>query len=401
MTEVLTTTQAEKAPAGLAGKIARHVRDMPPSGIRRFFDLVIGMDDVVSLGVGEPDFRTPLHVREKAVQYLNAGQTSYTSNYGLMELRETLARWLSKKYGLSYDPATEIVITVGASEAIDIALRALLNPGDEVIVVEPCYVSYAPTVTLAGGTPIPFPTWQKDGFRLDLEALEQAVTPRTKALMLNYPSNPTGATFTRADLEKLAEFVKRHDLIVLSDEIYAELTYEGRHESLAALPGMRNHVVYISGLSKSHAMTGWRLGYLCAPAELATAMLKIHQYTMLCAPTLSQYAAIEALEHGDEAVAEMRREYQARRDLIVAGFNSLGMRTLVPGGAFYAFASIEGLGFDSSEQFCMELLEAEKVAVVPGNAFGASGEGFIRASYASSVERLELALEKIGHFLGR
>lgn len=399
MSEVLIKPQHGKLPRNLSEKVASRVRDLPPSGIRRFFELVIGMEDVISLGVGEPDFRTPWNIREQAVYEIERGRTTYTSNWGLLELREVLAEWLHARYDLSYDPSSEIVITVGASEAIDICLRAILEPGEEVIVVEPCYVSYAPTVTLAGGTPVIFPVYQKDVFRLNLEELEKVVTPRTKAIMLNYPSNPTGGTFNRGDLEKLAAFVKRHDLLVISDEIYAELTYEGRHQSLAALPGMKEHVVLISGFSKSHAMTGWRLGYLCAPTELAAAMVKIHQFTMLCAPTISQFAAVEALKNGDEAVAEMRREYEMRRNFIVSGFNELGMHTLLPEGAFYAFASIEGLGFASSEEFCTELLKAEKVAVVPGNAFGASGEGFIRASYASSFEKLEQAVEKMGRFL--
>jgi len=381
-----------------AEKINKDVAAMPPSGIRRFFDLVIGMDDVVSLGVGEPDFPTPWSIREHAVFEIEKGHTTYTSNYGLLELRRQLAKWLNRQYQLSYNPESEIVITVGASEAIDIALRALLNPGDEVIVVEPCYVSYAPTVTLAGGTPILFPTWQKDNFRIDLEELRNAITPRTRAMMLNYPSNPTGGTFDREDLEKLGAIIREHDLTVISDEIYAELTYDKKHVSLASLPGMKDYVVLVSGFSKSHAMTGWRLGYLCAPEPLAAAMVKIHQYTILCAPTISQYAAIEALRSCDEDVARMQQEYKLRRDFIVRGFNDLGLKTLLPEGAFYAFADISSTGL-SSEDFCMNLLDAEKVAVVPGPAFGASGEGFIRASYASSFERLEQALEKIAKFL--
>ncbi|MGI8907320.1 MAG: aminotransferase class I/II-fold pyridoxal phosphate-dependent enzyme [Candidatus Sumerlaeaceae bacterium] len=383
---------------GTAHKVARHVADVPPSGIRRFFELVIGMDDVISLGVGEPDFRTPWNIREQAVYEIEKGHTTYTSNYGLIELREELAEWLHAKYDVSYDPGSEIVITVGASEAIDIALRAILNPGEEVIVVEPCYVSYAPTVVFAGGVPVLFPTWQKDNFRINLEELQKVVTPRTKAIMLNYPSNPTGSTFNREDLQLLADFVERNDLLVISDEIYAELTYEGQHVSLASFPGMKDHVVIVSGFSKSHAMTGWRLGYLCAPEELAAAMVKIHQYTMLCAPTVSQYAALEALRNSDGAIADMRREYEMRRDFIVSGFNELGLKCLMPEGAFYAFANIQSTGM-TSEQFCCDLLQERKVAVVPGNAFGACGEGFIRASYASSFDRLEKAIDKIGRFL--
>lgn len=381
-------------------KVARHIADVPPSGIRRFFELVIGMDDVISLGVGEPDFRTPWNIREQAVYEIEKGHTTYTSNYGLIELRETLAEWLHHHYQLSYDPSSEILITVGASEAIDLALRAILNPGEEVIVVEPCYVSYAPTVTFAGGVPILFPTWQKDNFRLNLEELQKLITPRAKAIMLNYPSNPTGGTFNREDLQLLAEFVERNDLLVISDEIYAELTYDSQHISLGSLPGMKDHVILVSGFSKSHAMTGWRLGYACAPEDIAAAMVKIHQYTMLCAPTVSQYAALEALKNSDDAIADMRREYQMRRDFIVSGFNELGLKCLMPEGAFYAFANIQSTR-RTSEQFCCDLLQERKVAVVPGSAFGACGEGFIRASYASSFDRLEKAIDKIGRFLRR
>jgi len=386
--------------AGTAHRVAERVLAVPPSGIRRFFELVIGMDDVVSLGVGEPDFRTPWNIREQAVYEIEKGHTTYTSNYGLMELRETLAEWLYRKYSLSYDPASEILITVGASEAIDLALRAILNPGDEVIVVEPCYVSYAPNVYIAGGQPISFPTYQEDQFRVNFDAMQKVVTPRTKAIMLNYPSNPTGNTMRRADLEKLAAFIKRNNLLIISDEIYAELTYDGQHVSLASLPGMRDHVIVVSGFSKSHAMTGWRVGYACAHEDILAAMVKIHQYTMLCAPTIGQYAALEALRNSDDDVEAMRREYQMRRDFIVSGFNDLGLTTLVPEGAFYAFANISSTGM-SSEQFCMDLLQERKVAVVPGTAFGACGEGFIRASYASSFERLERAIDKMGRFLRR
>lgn len=384
----------------LSNKIARRVRDIPPSGIRKFFDLVIGMDDVVSLGVGEPDFRTPWNIREQAIYEMEIGKTTYTSNYGLLELRQALAMWLYNKYETRYDPQNEIIITVGASEAIDIALRAIIDPGDEVVVVEPCYVSYAPTVSLAGGTPVIFSTYQEDGFRINFDALRPLITARTKAIMINYPNNPTGATFTREDLEKLSEFVREYDLLVLSDEIYAELTYDARHVSLSSLPGMRDHTILISGFSKSHAMTGWRIGYVCAPAELINAMVKIHQYTILCAPTVSQYAAMEGLLCSDEDIAMMRKEYDMRRRYIVAAFNDLGLRTLLPEGAFYAFAKITETGM-SSEQFCTDLLVSQKTAVVPGTAFGTCGEGMIRASYASSFEKLELAVERMSKFLGR
>ncbi len=384
----------------IATKIARRVAELPPSGIRRFFELVLATEGVVSLGVGEPDFQTPWTIREQAIYELEKGKTTYTSNYGLRELRVELASWLARRYGLSYDPDTEIVITVGGSEAIDIALRALLDPGDEVLVVEPCYVSYAPTVILAGGTPRYVPTFQEEGFRLNFDRLREAVTDRTKALVVNYPNNPTGATLRQPDLEKLIRFATEYDLLVLSDEIYAELTYEGHHVSLAALPVAKERTLLISGFSKAFAMTGWRLGYLCGPAELIAAMVKIHQYTILCAPTISQYAALEALRSCDEDVAAMREEYRRRRDFIVKAFNELGLPTLTPDGAFYAFANIKATGL-TSEEFCTELLRSQKVAIVPGTAFGPSGEGFVRASYAASFERLELAVEGLSRFLGK
>jgi len=384
----------------LTSKLNSRVVAMAPSGIRKFFDLVIGMDDVVSLGVGEPDFATPEIIRQKAIEEISAGHTTYTSNFGLMELRQAISFWLDRKYGVSYDPATQVLITVGASEAIDVALRAIINPGDEVIVLQPCFVSYGPAVELAGGTPILFPTWQKDGFRANLDELQKVITPRTKAIMVNFPNNPCGNTFDREDLDHLAAFIKQNDLLVISDEIYSELTYDKQHVSLASLPDMQDYTILVNGLSKSHAMTGWRMGYCCAPPEIIAAMLKIHQYTIMCAPTISQYATIEALQSCDDEVAAMRREYQQRRDFIVDGFNKLGFKTLLPEGAFYAFADISSSGY-SSNDFCMELLQAEKVAVVPGNAFGDCGEGFIRASYASSFERIELALQKIGCFLNR
>lgn len=384
----------------LTSKLNQTALAMPASGIRRFFDLVIGMDDVVSLGVGEPDFPTPQRIRDQGIADFEASRTTYSSNWGLLQLRETVAEWVERKYSVSYDPEDEVLITVGASEAIDMALRAIVNPGDEVIVLQPCFVSYAPSVALAGGVPVIFPTWQKDGFRANLDELQKAVTTRTKALMINYPNNPAGHTFDREDLEALAEFVKKNDLLVISDEIYSELTYDKEHIAFSSLPGMREYVILINGLSKSHSMTGWRIGFACAPREICTLMCKIHQYAIMCAPTVSQYAAIVALRDCDEDVNWMRDQYQERRDLIVKGFNDLGLKTLVPEGAFYAFADIRSTGY-TSEDFCMKLLEQEKVAVVPGTAFGECGEGFIRASYASSTEKIALALEKIGKFLGR
>ena len=384
--------------SSLTRKISRRVAELPPSGIRRFFELVLATEGVISLGVGEPDFVTPWNIREEAVFQLEKGRTSYTSNYGLKELRCELAAWLERRYSLQYDPDSEIVITVGGSEAIDIALRAILEPGDEVLIVEPCYVSYAPVVILAGGTPRYIATKQEEGFRLNIARLREAVTPRTKALIINYPNNPTGATFRYDDLESLCRFAGEHDLLILSDEIYAELTYEGVHVSLAALPEAKERTLLVSGFSKAFAMTGWRLGYLCGPAELIAAMVKIHQYTILCAPTISQYAAIEALRNGDADIEAMREEYRARRNFIVKSFNEMGLRTLMPEGAFYAFANIESTGM-TSEEFCTRLLREQRVAVVPGTAFGPSGEGFIRASYASSFEKLERAVEGIARFV--
>ncbi len=381
-------------------RIARRVAALPPSGIRRFFELVLATEGVVSLGVGEPDFQTPWTIREQAIFELEKGRTTYTSNYGLRELRVELATWLGRRYDLAYDPDTEILITVGGSEAIDIALRAILEPDDEVIVVEPCYVSYAPTVILAGGIPRYVATSPESRFRLDFERLRQVVTPRTKAIVVNYPNNPTGATLRRDDLEQLVRFAEAHDLLILSDEIYAELTYEGRHVALASLPGAKERTLLVSGFSKAFAMTGWRLGYLCGPADLIAAMVKIHQYTILCAPTISQHAGLEALRNGDADVEAMREEYRLRRNFIVKAFNDLGLTTLMPEGAFYAFADIRSTGM-TSEEFCTGLLHSQKVAVVPGTAFGPSGEGFVRASYAASFERIERAVEGIARFLGK
>ncbi|MCX7625761.1 MAG: aminotransferase class I/II-fold pyridoxal phosphate-dependent enzyme [Candidatus Sumerlaeaceae bacterium] len=382
----------------VSSKIARRVAELPPSGIRKFFDLVLATEGVVSLGVGEPDFTTPRAVRDEAISILELGKTSYTSNFGLRELRVELAQWLERQYGLRYDPDTEILITVGGSEALDVALRALLEPGDEVLVLEPCFVSYAPLVVLAGGTPRYVPTYQEEGFRVNFDRLREAVTPRTKAVVVNYPNNPTGATLREDDLRKLLAFATEYDLIILSDEIYAELTYEGRHCSLGALPDAKERTLLVSGFSKAFAMTGWWLGYLCGPSEMISAMLKIHQYAIMCAPTISQYAAIVALRGCEADVAAMREEYRRRRDFIVKAFNEIGLRTLLPEGAFYVFANIRDTGLNS-EEFCTQLLQSQKVAIVPGTAFGPSGEGFVRASYAASLERLEKAVEGIARFL--
>jgi aminotransferase len=379
--------------------IATHVRDIPKSGIREFFDIVAQEKEVISLGVGEPDFDTPWHIREAAIYSLEQGRTHYTSNLGLPELRSSICRYVHKHFNVAYDPRTEVIITVGVSEAIDLALRAVLNPGDEVIYHEPCYVSYGPSVNMAHGKAVAVPTRAEDNFRLTAEALQAHLTERSKVLMLNFPCNPTGATQTRAELEKIARLCIDHDLIVLTDEIYSELTYDGaEHLSIASLPGMRERCVFLHGFSKAFAMTGWRIGYACAPAILTDAMMKIHQYAILCANTTSQDAAIEALEHGSRSVETMKREYERRRNYIVRAFNDLGLKCLNPGGAFYIFPDITSTGLTSRE-FSLGLLEKKKVACVPGPAFGTSGEGFVRCCYATSLDQIKIAMERIAEFI--
>ncbi|MDH7478850.1 MAG: aminotransferase class I/II-fold pyridoxal phosphate-dependent enzyme [Syntrophomonadaceae bacterium] len=376
------------------------VRDMPPSGIRRFFELASQVKGIISLGIGEPDFSTPWHAREAAVYYLEKGHTSYTSNWGMPQLREEIARYLARQYGLVYSPESQILVTVGVSEAVDLALRAVLCPGDEVIIPEPCYVSYSACTALAGGKPVPVVTRAQDEFRLTPEALRGAITGRTKALLLSYPSNPTGAIMPRAELEEIARVVREHNLLVISDEIYSELTYNGNHTSIASLEGMLDRVILLNGMSKAYAMTGWRIGYAAGPPEIIAAMCKIHQYTIMCAPTQAQYAAIEALKNGEEEKNRMIRSYDQRRRLILRGFRSLGLECFEPRGAFYAFPSIARTGL-SSEEFAQRLLIEEKVAVVPGNAFGESGEGHIRCCYAVAPREIEIAVERIGKFLNR
>ena len=366
--------------------IAAHVREIPKSGIREFFDIVAQEKEVISLGVGEPDFDTPWHIREAAIYSLEHGRTHYTSNLGLPELRTSICKYVHKHFRIAYDPRTEVIITVGVSEAIDLALRALLDPGDEVLYHEPCYVSYSPSVIMAHGVPVAVPTRAEENFRLTAEALAQYITPRSKVLMLNFPCNPTGATQTRAELEKIARLCIDHDLIVLTDEIYSELTYDGaEHFSIAALPGMRDRCIFLHGFSKAFAMTGFRIGYACAPAPLTDAMMKIHQYAILCANTMAQDAAIEALENGSRAVEAMRREYEHRRNYIVRSLNDLGLTCFQPVGAFYVFPNITSSGL-TSRQFSLGLLEKKKVACVPGPAFGPSGEGFVRCCYATSLD---------------
>ncbi len=379
--------------------LSRTVLDMKPSGIRRFFDIANTMEGVISLGVGEPDFRTPWQVRSAGIRSLQRANTRYTSNLGLAELRREIARYVSRKYEVEYEPMTEVLVTVGGSEAIDASIRALVNPGDEIIIPEPSYVCYEPMTRLAGGVPVVINTQAENDFKLTAEELRAAITPRTKALILPYPCNPTGAIMERADLEAIAEVLRGTDIIVISDEIYAELTFGGvRHTSIAAIPDMRERCVMINGFSKAFSMTGWRLGYACGPAPLLGQIMKIHQYAIMCAPTTSQYAAVEALRSCDGEVERMRDEYDARRKMIVAGFNKIGLACREPKGAFYAFPSIQSTGL-TSEEFCERLLYSKKVALVPGNAFGESGEGFVRASYCYSLAHIEEALRRVGEFV--
>ncbi len=374
------------------------VQDMKPSGIRKFFDIVSEMPDAISLGVGEPDFDTPWHVVDEGIYSLERGKTYYTSNSGLIELREEICKWYERKYNVSYNPATEAIITVGGSEGIDLALRAILNPGDEVIIPEPSYVSYVPCVSLAGGKPVIIDLKNENKFKLTEEELASHITDKTKVLILSYPNNPTGAIMTKEDLEPIAELAKKHDLYVISDEIYSELTYtEEPHFSIASLPGMQERTIVINGFSKAYAMTGWRLGYALAPKDIAKLMVKIHQFCIMCAPTTSQYAAIEALKNGDKDIANMRKSYDERRRYLLKRLSDIGMPAFEPQGAFYIFPSIQGFGM-SSDEFATKLLESQKLAVVPGNAFGNSGEGFIRISYAYSIDQLREALDRIAIF---
>jgi len=384
----------------LPDRIADHVRDVPRSGIRDFFDVVSTMQDVISLGIGEPDFDTPWHIREAAIFALERGATHYTSNLGLLKLRQAIGRYVAGHFGATYRAEDEILIAVGVSEAMDLAVRALINPGDEVIYHEPCYVSYGPLVTFAHGTPVPIRTRAEDGFRLRAAEVEKRVTPRTRLLLLNYPNNPTGAALPADEVAALADVARRHDLLVISDEIYAELTYDGVHTSIAAQPGMRERTIFLHGFSKAWAMTGFRMGYACAPAPLIEAMMKIHQYTMLCAPILSQEAALEALRRPDEDVAGMRAEYARRGRFLCAELNDMGLPCRAPGGAFYLFPDIRATGLPSRD-FALRLLDEEKVAAVPGPAFGACGEGFIRCSYATALDDIREAAARLRRFLGR
>lgn len=382
-----------------AERVSPIVRSIPPSGIRRFFDIVAEMSGVISLGVGEPDFVTPWHIRESCVHGLQRGYTAYTSNYGLLELRQEIAKMIEADYGVIYNPKCEALVTVGVSEALDLAMRAILSPGDEVLVPEPCYVSYQACVTLAGGKPVSVSTSRENEFRVTVDQLAAALTPRTKALLIGYPNNPTGAVMPRDALAAIAQFAEKNDLIVISDEIYANLTYDGEHTCFASLPGMRDRTILLNGFSKAYAMTGWRIGYALGNADFIGAMTKIHQFTMLCAPITAQIAAVEALQQGRPSRDRMVAEYDKRRRLMVEGFRNMGLDCFEPKGAFYVFPSIQNTGLTSLE-FAEKLLQAEKVALVPGNAFGACGEGYVRCSYAASSKNLTEALDRIARFVG-
>jgi len=373
-------------------------KTIEPSGIRKFFDLANEMENVISLGVGEPDFVTPWHIRNEGVYALEKGKTHYTANAGFLELREEIAKYIARTTKVSYDPKGEILVTVGGSEAIDLAIRAIVNPGDEVLIPEPCFVCYKPCTILAGGVPVPIVTKVEDKFKLTAQSLKEAITPKTKMLILPYPNNPTGAIMTREELEEIADVLRDTNVIVLTDEIYAELTYGRKHTSILSIDGMPERTVYVNGFSKSYAMTGWRLGFAAAPRAIMQQMIKIHQFAIMSSPTVSQYAAIEALRKGDEDIQRMREEYDYRRRVIVDGFNKIGLTCFEPEGAFYVFPDIRSTGLSSSD-FCEQLLYKEKVAVVPGTAFGNSGEGFIRCSYAYSTANINEALVRIERFI--
>jgi aminotransferase len=378
--------------------IARNVRAIPRSGIRDFFDIVQSMKDVISLGVGEPDFVTPWHIREAAIYALERGRTSYTSNLGLLKLRQAIAVSTARCFKVNYNPANEILVAVGVSEAMDVAFRAVINPGDEIIYHEPCYVSYAPGISLAHGVPVPVPCRADNNFSVTADAIEKVITPRSKVLVLNFPTNPTGGVLPRSELEKIAALVLRHNLLVITDEIYAELTFDGEHTSIASLPSMKARAIFLHGFSKAYAMTGFRIGYACGPAEIIEAMMRIHQYSMLCASSISQEAALEAIEHGQPDTAEMREQYRLRRNFMVNAFNQMGLPCHLPRGSFYTFPCISSTGLTSKE-FATRLLESEKVACVPGSAFGPGGEGYLRCCFATSLDHIEIAADRMARFV--
>lgn len=378
--------------------LSEKIKTIPPSGIRKFFELVMGVHGVISLGVGEPDFVTPWHIRETSIYSIEKGNTMYTSNFGLLELREEIAKYLKKEYELEYNPKKEILITVGVSEGMDLALRSILNPGDEVIVPEPCYVSYKPCVILANGIPKVMDTKEEDNFQIDVSNLEKLISKKTKAIILSYPNNPTGAIMPKEKLEQISLLAKKYNLIIISDEIYHKLTYENKHTCFPSFKDMKKRTIFLNGFSKTYAMTGWRIGFACANKEIIEAMTKIHQYTMLCAPIMSQFAAIEALKNGEKNFQEMFEEYDRRRRLIVKRLNEIGLPSVEPKGAFYVFSSLRNTNL-SSEEFSEKLLFEEKVAVVPGNAFGDCGEGYVRICYASSLSNIEEALKRLEKFV--
>jgi aminotransferase len=390
-------TKSQKIPRNF---IADHVAAIPRSGIRDFFEIVQSMSDVISLGIGEPDFVTPWHIRESAIYSLEHGHTGYTSNLGLPRLRRAIAQYVAKNYHAHYEALSEVLVTVGVSEAMDLCLRALINPGDEVIYHEPCYVSYCPSIALAHGVPVAVTTRAEHQFKLRAEDIRAKLTPRTKIIIMNFPTNPTGAIMTREDLEPIAQLAIEHDLLVVTDEIYSELRYVPDHVSIASLPGMHDRCIFLHGFSKAFAMTGFRIGYACAPVALTEAMMRIHQYGIMCATTMSQEAAVEALERGERDMEDMREQYRMRRNFLVSSFAQMGLPCFEPQGAFYLFVPIAKTGLNCRE-FAVRLLEEEKVAVVPGNAFGPSGEGFVRCSYATAYEQLETAVDRISHFLSR
>ena len=392
---MMSTNVSKSAPDRF---VSEHIRRLPKSGIRVFFELVNTMDDVVSLGVGEPDFTTPWTIRESGIYSIEKGHTAYTSNLGMPKLRRAICDYVEKYYHISYNPDNQCLVTVGVSEALDVTMRAILNPGDEVIYSAPCFVSYPAEILMAHGVPVPVETRKQDAFALDPEEVRKKITPRTKAILINYPCNPTGAVMPEKNLKQLAALAIEHDLLVITDEIYSELIYEDKHCSIAALPGMEERTIFLHGFSKAFAMTGWRIGYACGPVSIIDAMMKIHQYAIMCAPTVAQEAALEALKNGENSMLAMRDSYRERRDIFVSGLNRIGLDCLMPKGAFYAFPDIRATG-KSSMAFANELLMEQKVAVVPGEAFGACGEGFVRCSYASGLSELETALNRMDKFI--
>jgi len=398
MTEIPTVSPRKVDQLDYSKYITSKMKNVPPSGIRKYFDIAAGVEDVISLGVGEPDFVTPWHIREMCIHSLEKGETSYTSNFGILELREEISKKYRREYGLDYNPATEILVTTGVSEALDIAIRCVINPGDEILIVQPTYVAYIPEIVLSGGVPVVVPTRAEDDFKIKPEELEAKITPKTKAVIINYPHNPTGAVMTRKDYEAIAPIIEKHDLIVISDEVYECLTYEGEHAPFSIIEGMQERTIVLNGFSKSYAMTGLRLGYILAPAPLIAAMMLIHQYCMMCAPITSQIGGLEALKNGEEEMKSMVREFNRRRILITDGFNKLGLDCFDPKGAFYAFPSIKSTGL-TSEEFADKFFASQRVITIPGTAFGEAGKGHLRCAYATSRDDIKIALDRFDEFL--